>query len=1025
MGKSILLTISLIVSLYSQYDIVKENINYEMLSKVKEKYKLRNSRELISIIEWTENTDLPTSLMSSIGKQLHLIGFTHGQPRFYTTYNKNASGYTNTSFLIDPIFNYNLTGAGVSLGMWDVGIVDSNHVEFSGNRIINMDDSLISIHATHVAGTMIAAGVNTDARGMAINGTLKVWDYIISEGDDSHLSEMVTAQQNDIPLLISNHSYGTVCGWIEPAINAWPATWIGDINISTDEDYKFGFYDSTAMSFDEIAFASPYYLIVKAVGNDKDDFQNSTSTFHFHADQEIHFEDEHPIDCVDDYDCIPTFGNAKNILTVGAIRDLNFPIYIPGITQINLENYSGTGPTDDGRIKPDIVGNGDRLFSSISVENAEDPNSVPCSSCYAELFGTSMASPNVAGSLALIQEYYISQYGVPLRADVLKGIVLHTAHDIGAFEGPDYKYGWGLLNARGAVDLVSENNGFFNELSLYNSEVLEFQIENYGEPLKVTICWTDPPGLPPPPSLDSQDIMLVNDLDLVLEKDGEIFYPFVLNPTSPDSEPGTGNNNVDNMEQVYLNNPVPGNYTVRVNHEGMLENGYQDFAMVISGAENLYTGCIDPLANNYNPNAIIDDGSCFYNKTFHSGWNWVGFPRLLDNEDGIVGNNPDPIEDIFNIVEDEIDYLWIENQLGENADWDGDDWNLIDNLTSVISTSGYKVELSENQENYYIPMIGVRVPINTPIDLVQGENWVPYFISEPQRFNDAFPEDVLDKIQMIKSENWFIYRNYNGQFIMNQICPEMYMDGGSVLDCHKLYYGAMYEVVMTDADSLVWNNPNEGDEGQYEPPSPLISDNFPFEKKNDYIPLVIESFESEEEIEEIGAKKVDKYVGAEFISGLPVNIRVYDNNLTNLTFEIVEKGDELNRNSEEPKRNRKLDIKQLRVENGIAFVQLTDVGDVPFEGTKLFSLVSAYPNPMNPGIEIQFSIMNDAYVNLEIYDMLGRKLKTLIMGNLISGNHFYQWDGKDENRHPLSSGIYFFRLQSGDEVIQNKIMLLK
>tara|TARA_B100000315_G_C14595353_1_gene598701 strand:+ start:11030 stop:12823 length:1794 start_codon:yes stop_codon:yes gene_type:complete len=414
-------------------------------------------------------------------------------------------------------------------------------------------------------------------------------------------------------------------------------------------------------------------------------------------------------------------------------------------------------------------------------------------------------------------------------------------------------------------------------------------------------------------------------------------------------------------------------------------------------------------------------------KTFHSNWNWVGFPRLVDNEDGEAGNNPDSVEDIFNVVEDEINEITLignESGVEISAQWNGEFWDLSGGLTGVESSKGYKVEMPEDQEQYDVPFSGARVSEDTPINLVEGENWVPYFILEPQRFTDAFPEEVLEKVQTIKSENWFIYKNYNGQFISNQICMEMYMDGGSVLDCHKLYYGSMYEVVVDENIQLIWNNTDE-DNNSIEPPPPFVSERFPFEKKKDYLPVVIESVETENEIEEIGAKKIDKYVGAEFVGGFPVNMRVYDNNLTDLIFETAGKNDGLGKQTDTATNNRLLGISQSRVENGIVFVQLTDIGDVPIESPKLFSLVSAYPNPMNPGMEIHFNLMKDAEVELGIYDILGRKLTTLVNGSLITGNHSYQWYGKDENGTAVSSGIYFYRLQSDGEVIQNKIMLLK
>lgn len=106
-------------------------------------------------------------------------------------------------------------------------------------------------------------------------------------------------------LLLSNHSYGTVSGWSKDG-GTW--TWFGDPAISTTKDWKFGFYNSTSAFYDGIAYNAPYYLIVKSAGNDNADVGDGSR----------------PPDC-DPYDCIPTNGVAKNILTVGAVKKLFAP----------------------------------------------------------------------------------------------------------------------------------------------------------------------------------------------------------------------------------------------------------------------------------------------------------------------------------------------------------------------------------------------------------------------------------------------------------------------------------------------------------------------------------------------------------------------------------------------------------------------------------------------------------------------------------------------------------------------------
>ena len=149
----------------------------------------------------------------------------------------------------------------------------------------------------------------------------------------------------------------------------------------------------------------------------------------------------------DSYDIITTYGTSKNILTVGAVYPIAYGYKKPW--DVTMSTFSGWGPTDDGRIKPDVVADGINLLSSISTaDNAYDYYS-----------GTSMASPSAAGSLLLLQEYYSQLHsGAFMRAATLKGLTIHTADEAGSFPGPDYQNGWGLINIKKASDVIKANN---------------------------------------------------------------------------------------------------------------------------------------------------------------------------------------------------------------------------------------------------------------------------------------------------------------------------------------------------------------------------------------------------------------------------------------------------------------------------------------------------------------------------------------------------------------------------------------
>ena len=503
------------------------------------------------------------------GTIIEIMRLENGIPLFYITQNADASRTTQTERLYPGgTLGLSLTGAGYNrLGEWDGGAVRNTHQEF-GNRVTQVDGATsISNHATHVAGTMIAAGVDAQAKGMAYEANLRAFDW---NSDESEMANEAAAG-----LELSNHSYGYITGWYYDGL-FWH--WYGDVSVDQNEAYQFGFYDSQAQSWDSIAYQAPYYLIVKSAGNDRDDDGPAPGTSHSHNGSGS-FTDSHYGDGYDNgFDNIRSAGVSKNVLTVGAV---NVVYNYDDASSVLMSSFSSWGPTDDGRIKPDIVGNGVGVYSS----TGDADNS------YATYDGTSMASPNVTGTLALLRQHYENTHGGQrMRAATLKALVIHTADEAGDNPGPDYSYGWGLLNAKRAANKITEDTyqNVIDELVLNDGNTYTRTVTASGkEPLKVTIVWTDPPGTPVAPALDPPDPMLVNDLDLRIEYGGNIYYPWKLDRNNP-SAPATRNskNSVDNVEQVVIDNPVAGGvYTIVVDHAGTLTNGSQAFSIIISGMD--------------------------------------------------------------------------------------------------------------------------------------------------------------------------------------------------------------------------------------------------------------------------------------------------------------------------------------------------------------------------------------------------------------------------------------------------------
>ena len=507
-----------------------------------------------------------------------------GEPIFITTESNLQAGQTTHT---DALFStgklgLSISGSGSSvagrLGVWDGGKVLNTHVEF-GTRVTQQDNSnQTASHATHVAGTMVASGINAMARGMAPAATIKAWDY---NNDDAEMS----AASKD--LLVSNHSYGQVVGWVyndsRTGDQKWE--WYGNSEINKFEDYKFGFYDSQSQAWDKIAYNAPNYLIVKSAGNKRDetgpgisktDTTKTLEKYYLGSSNDSSFVARSKND---GFDNLPTYSVAKNILTVGAVSIIpNGPNLA---SDIKISSFSSWGPTDDGRIKPDIVGAGVNLFSTTNVST----------SSYTFLSGTSMASPQVAGSVFLLQELYAQLNAQKLmRSSTLKGLVLHTAQDAGR-PGPDYTYGWGLLDMEKAANhlLNKEKKHILSELSIFQGENFTQKIVANGkDPIVATICWTDPEGVPTVPNTDNlnnRTPKLINDLDITVSDGKSTFQAWVLDPNKPANNATKGDNIRDNVEQVYIANPVPGKeYTIKISHKNTLNKNQQEFALLVSGS---------------------------------------------------------------------------------------------------------------------------------------------------------------------------------------------------------------------------------------------------------------------------------------------------------------------------------------------------------------------------------------------------------------------------------------------------------
>ena len=454
-----------------------------------------------------------------------------GSPLYYAIENTNAAKSTRANHLnTGGSLNLNLNGEGLTVGVWDGGPTRISHQEF-GTRVTVGDGATTlngnSFHATHVTGTVGASGVNPAAKGMAPSINVKTFNW------NNDIIEVVQEVQNG--LLLSNHSYGT------------PVS-------SITTPWYIGAYSQPSRTWDEVAYAAPYYLMVASAGNDGNVENPSPSSF--------------------EYDKLNGNKTAKNNLVIANAQDANVDIN-GNLISVVINSGSSQGPADDLRIKPDITGNGTSLFSTNSTTDTS----------YTTLTGTSMSGPNVMGTLALLQQYYNQVNGKFMRAATLKGLACHTADDAGR-PGPDANFGWGLLNAKAAANTITTNglNAWISEEELSQNQSFTMTVQSVaGIPLTASITWTDLPGVANTGVLNDPTPALVNDLDIRVAQIGTTFFPWRLQSNADLNALRDGDNNVDNVELVKIDNPNGGLYTITISHKGTLVQGPQNYSLVVTG----------------------------------------------------------------------------------------------------------------------------------------------------------------------------------------------------------------------------------------------------------------------------------------------------------------------------------------------------------------------------------------------------------------------------------------------------------
>ncbi len=487
---------------------------------------------------------------------------------------KDLTGYESGTKLMnfDAAWNRGYHGEGETVALGDTGLDHGSTTnilaDFQGQVTKGYAKGFLSHswndsegHGTHTAGSVASLGTNSGGliRGGAYGARL------IEESLSMPFGIVAMVGLNLQDLFVSVHQ--------KDGVNIHSDSWGSN---------SAGVYDSAAALVDDIMWKNPDLLLVFAAGNSGVD-----------ADGDGHI----------DPGSVDSPATAKNCLTVGASKNL----ILTGGMQKHMRDaksgswaaeplasstlsdnpngmapFSSIGPTQDGRLKPDIVAPGTNIVSTRSQDPKATPLWAPYNKYYAYAGGTSMSTPLTAGAAAITHQYAKKILGKNPSAAMVKAILIHNAHDLypGQFgTGVGQELGSTRPNMNegyGRVDMDAVTGAHFliadERVGLKTGQGAKYSqgLENIpaGTKIRVTMAYTDAPGTA------SAAQALVNDLDLfVTDAQGKIYYPNHL--SGPDHK--------NNVEMVEFDASISGAYTVYVKATNVPQpstSGGQPFAIV-------------------------------------------------------------------------------------------------------------------------------------------------------------------------------------------------------------------------------------------------------------------------------------------------------------------------------------------------------------------------------------------------------------------------------------------------------------
>jgi hypothetical protein len=341
---------------------------------------------------------------------------------------------------------------------------------------------------------------------------------------------------------------------------------------------------------------------------------------------------------------------------------------------------------------------------------------------------------------------------------------------------------------------------------------------------------------------------------------------------------------------------------------------------------------------------------------------------------------------------------------------------------NMLGFLGYKALF--NQNSIMNTLHGCHRPYNSPVEVPEPneENWIGYFVPETQTPQFAFGS-FLDELYSIKTKNWSMDRVKPKRGSPWIITPNMTLSYGDLVIVKK--FGE--EPGYSEIENFVWQR--LASQQQYLREEPTF---FSFAKEPDYTPIYVQ-VDSLSIAKEIAILVDGECYGAAVIDNNLVMIQAFISSVPDGSdIQLVtwvgakSQASPINFNLYDSVTDQFVPCSRLIKENtDFYYVKLGNNEQNGITSEIVGLRISNYPNPFNPSTTINYNIPKDGDVKLNIYNLKGQLVKTLVSESKKSGSYKITWNGDDQAGNRVSSGLYFTRIESNGKTLTNKMLMLK